>query len=142
MDHTSLPPTLVKAYTATNYRIQDGAVAFDLRVGRYSAPLAELLANHASAGATFITADNPFSRPTSAVENRTRSAALLRALQSISSTVFRGQGVGDDESWPPEQSFLALGLDQAAACRLGREFEQNAIVWAGLSYTPELVLLR
>jgi hypothetical protein len=37
-------------------------------------------------------------------------------------------GVGDDGSWPAEQSLLVLGIDKAEAVALGRAFEQFAVV--------------
>jgi hypothetical protein len=35
-----------------------------------------------------------------------------------------------------------LGVTRRAAQALGRQFEQNAIVWAGAAAVPELILLR
>jgi hypothetical protein len=35
-----------------------------------------------------------------------------------------------------------LGLDLDTSCALGREFHQNAIVWAGEDAVPSLILLR
>jgi len=34
------------------------------------------------------------------------------------------------------------GLARAAAQELGRQFQQNAIIWAGADAVPELILLR
>ena len=53
------------------------------------------------------------------------------------------EGIGIDPSgeWPAEKSFLALGLDLETSRALGREFGQNAIVWAGADAIPRLILL-
>ena len=56
--------------------------------------------------------------------------------------VFAGAGRDLAGTWPEESSFVVLGLDLDAARALGREFSQNAIVWAGNDAVPRLVLLR
>ncbi|MBP59503.1 MAG: hypothetical protein CMF07_11005, partial [Idiomarina sp.] len=33
------------------------------------------------------------------------------------------------QQWPPEASFMILGLSQETAIDLAREYQQNALVW-------------
>lgn len=44
--------------------------------------------------------------------------------------------------WPTEKSFFVLGLDLNTSKSLGRQFNQNAIVWIGSNAIPQLILLR
>ncbi len=45
--------------------------------------------------------------------------------------------VGDGEA-----SFLILDIDKNTASDIGKQFEQNAIVWCTSDAVPELILLR
>ncbi len=55
--------------------------------------------------------------------------------------IIEGMGIDPSGKWPAEKSFLALGLDLETSRALGREFGQNAIVWAGADAIPRLILL-
>lgn len=46
------------------------------------------------------------------------------------------------EIWPAEKSFFVLSLDLNASKSLGRQFNQNAIVWISNDAIPRLILLR
>ncbi len=54
--------------------------------------------------------------------------ALLAEVRQRGLTVHPGLGSGDAGDWPPEESLLVLGLDEAAAVALGHRFGQRAIV--------------
>lgn len=56
--------------------------------------------------------------------------------------IIKGESHDPSGAWPEEKSFLALGLDLETSQVLGREFGQNAIVWAGADAIPRLILLR
>lgn len=133
---------LVQAYGNTSYHVHRSTGSFTMRAGEYSAGLAALMEEHGARCAAFLTGDNPFSAHASACENRLARSRLYEALTRLGMAVFEGTGQGDDLSWPPEQSYLALGLDRTAASDLGRQFLQNAILWSGADATPQLVLLR
>lgn len=138
---SAIEPWLQQAYRETHYMVF-GPRPFTLRIGE---PSPELLAEHrahALRGSAFVTACNPFSRSLSDEENRARQATLLADMQSRGLRCIEGHGQHPSNDWPPEPSFLVLGLDRAAACELGRQWEQNAIVWAGPKAIPELILLR
>ena len=55
---------------------------------------------------------------------------------------FKGLGKPACGNWGAEDSFLVLGMDQAASMKLGRHFEQNAIVFSEYDAIPKLLLLR
>jgi hypothetical protein len=44
--------------------------------------------------------------------------------------------------WPAEKSFFVPELDLNTARALGRQFNQNAMVWIGNDAIPRLILLR
>lgn len=76
--------------------------------------------------------------------NQEASAHLFGRLHSLMGPgrIIEGEGLDSSGKWPAEKSFLALGLDLETSSALGREFGQNAIVWAGVDAIPRLILLR
>ncbi len=140
-----MPSPLIAAYLATTYAYTgpDG-VEVRLRVGEANTSLGALMAARAVAGAAFITAFNPRSRPAAPAVNEAAQARLRAALETAGAEVFegegRGDGGGDGADWPPEPSFLALGLSFAEAGRLAVAFEQTAILYMGADAVPRLCL--
>lgn len=142
MSQSSVPSVLVEAYRATNYHVFLDGKPFVLRVGQHSEALDSLYHDTQTRTAVFITAENPFSLTMSPAENGASQKRLAQKLSSLTEHIFEGTGQGDDETWPPEASFLALGVNREQACTLGRQFGQNAIVWVDADAEPELILLR
>lgn len=142
MKETQLPDALVAAYHATDYRVALPEGSFALRIGERSQPFARLLEALSHREAVFITAENPCSESASQAENAAAMAALRHDLESAGATIFEGYGQGQDTDWPPEASFLALGISCREGSALGRRYRQNAFVWIGGGAIPELVLLR
>jgi hypothetical protein len=139
---TALPPDLVGAYLSTNYQAQIPSGLCSLRVGSPSQTLLELYKECAIQSAAFITAQNPLGRSLTDAENRVRVNALLADAKGLGLPFFEGEGVGADDSWPPERSLLLLGLSFEQAVHLGRHHDQNAIVWVDKDAVPKLVILR
>jgi hypothetical protein len=136
-----IDPHTVRAYLETAFHVH-GEPGFTLRVGESSA---ELLAAHVRQGvdcSAYLTAWNPFSRPTDDAANAARQAELLDALSRLGLVCLPGLGRHPSNDWPGEDSVLALGLGLDAAKALGVRFEQNAIVWSGADAVPQLILLR
>ena len=73
---------------------------------------------------------------------RKRQEALLAELSRRKLVALRGIGQHPTNAWPGEPSFLVPGVTRRDAQALGRQFEQNAIVWSGRDALPELILLR
>jgi hypothetical protein len=114
-------------------------------VDQYSEPLSQLFNASGHRCAAFLTACNPFGVRQDPESNRAACAALRNRLNeyiSPSDRVIQGAGCDPSGGWPPEESFLVLGLDLEAARVLGREFRQNAILWASPDAIPRLILLR
>lgn len=127
---------LLEAYCSSDYEVQ-GNPAFILRIGQPSPALDRLLEASGASGAAFLTAANPRSVPRPAQENR---AALEKLEKSLKYPFRRGEGRARDATWR-EPSLLVIGIPRAEACALGRQYGQNAIVYADKGRVPELVVL-
>ena len=142
MSDTLVPEALVDAYRQTRFNVFAEPEGFSLRIGQHSPELTALLADRGASFAAFITAENPASIPTSVDENAQRQLTLRAELEAIDALVIPGEGQGTDPAWPPEASWLAVGITRDQACSLGTAHGQNAIVCIGADAVPQLVLLR
>ena len=138
---TAIDPQTVQAYKETDYRI-DGPMPFVMRIGTECRPLRDLLEKSKADCACFITACNPFSEDVGDLANAERQEKLATALRLRSLAFREGVGRHPDGHCPAEPSFLVIGLSLEAAKTLGRECDQNAIVWSGADAVPQLILLR
>lgn len=148
MAQSEISRDLIAAYRATEYQVTVGT-GFDsgaiiLRIDEYSGPLSRLLTALSHRCATFITACNPFSMLQSHEKNLAACAHLRDRLEHLVQTgrIFEGASHDPSGAWPVEKSFLVLGLDLETSQALGKEFGQNAIVWADSDAIPRLVLLQ
>ena len=138
---TELPKGLISAYRATDYVVfADPEIR--LHINKHSPQLSKLLSERGCSAAAFITAFNPFGEQLSGTKNQQANDRLEVHLKKLELIYFEGEGRGSEGDWPPEPSFLVLGIHREEASNLGRIFQQNAIVWAGAGANPELILLR
>ena len=93
-------------------------------------------------GCAFITACNPHSQQISVAENEERLTALEAELKSRGLHFVPGVAVDPYGEWPDKPSFLVFGLSLEPAKALASRHGQNAILWCGASFIPELILLR
>lgn len=122
-------PALDAAYRATAYEVDVPAGArIVIRIGRHAPALDALLAASGANAWAFITAENPRSTPLDRAANAARRARLEAVLAARGLRFLRGTGRGDDPGWPPEESLLVLGIGEADAVALARQFDQHAIV--------------
>ena len=142
MSVSEVPAELIEAYKRTQYlvRTKDGAIA--LRVGQPSKEMADLIHAAQAGGGAFITAENPFSQPLTADENKARQGCLREDLAGLGAVVIDGAGQGEDPAWPAEASYAAIGISRDQARELGIKYQQNAIVWIDAFGTAEVLLLR
>lgn len=141
MQPSRIPEALITAYRATACTSRVNNADKVLKIDEPSKWLADLYELYAASAALFITADNPFSEPLSAEGNSAAHEQLRRHLLAETDKLFEGWGIGTDPDWPPERSFLALGISLETARTLGKQFHQNAVVWAGADAVPQLILL-
>jgi hypothetical protein len=138
---SGLDPALLTAYRETDFRVT-GPVAFTLRVGTVSAGLAALHRQLGVTSSAFVTACNPFSAALTDDENAARLEALRTELRRRQLPFLEGEGQHPGNAWPAEASVLVLGVSRGEAGELGRQFEQNAVVWVGPDAIPQLLVLR
>lgn len=138
---TPLDRALIQRYEETLYRVRDGGAEFTLELGRPCEPLARLYRERRKATAAFISAFNPYSQATDPALNAAANERLRADLESAGCEVLEALGSNPEGTWE-EASFLALGLGREAAMALGRQYRQNAIVFAEADAVPELLLLR
>jgi hypothetical protein len=136
-----IAPATVLAYRQTHYRVFGGIPAV-LHIGVRCAPLLRLYQLHHTDCAAFVTACNPLGTRLDAAGNAQRQAALAQEIARKGRAACEGFGEHPSGEWPAESSFLVLGVARSAAQALGRQFEQNAIVWVAADAIPELILLR
>lgn len=127
------PPTidrgLLTAYFRTVYRV-DEPPGFAFFPGAPVQPEAgEWLGRHKITNWAFLTAWNPRSIPLSPLENEHRNEQLALRILSGGWKYYSGIGIGADAGWTPERSFWIVNIPAEAAIRLGRAFDQNALVW-------------
>ena len=134
-----IDPLTIKAYLETEYIVSGVSV---LRLGIANDELLNFYKKFKVDQAAFITAYNPFSQFTEAAINAARQAELAKELNQRSLSFFEGAGRPPTGGWPAEPSYFVLGLSRETAKKLGKKYNQNAIVWCGTDAVPELVLLR
>jgi hypothetical protein len=133
---------LLAAYRRTRFCADTAQGRLVIRVGETCAELDALLRATGCARWAYITAFNPGSFRLSDDENEAQQRELESALRQLGHPMFRGEGIGDDGTWAPEPSFLALCIEREAAVGLGRRFGQLAILCGDLDGSAELVLCK
>ncbi len=139
--HSDIDAELIQAYRETDYRVHD-ATPFTLRVDDPSVALAAAHKRHRAAISAFITACNPASVCVDDATNQQLHADLGKALARRSLLHLEGIGQHPSNQWPGESGYLVFGLALESAKTLGRDLNQNAIVWSGADAVPRLILLR
>lgn len=142
MSRTEISREKILAYSEAIYRAGTGPSAFVLRIGTFSPELERcFLANRVSC-ALFITAFNPLGIIADDESNESSHAHLGDELRAHRVKCIEGEGADPAGLWPPEKSYLALGVNAAVARELGLCFKQDAVVWADKDAIPQLLLLR
>lgn len=127
---------LLKAYLETDFIVYEPKIV--IKVGKPNEYLDQLLIRNNCQSWTYITAWNPYSQMTELSVNDQSSLELRSDLTGY--IVYEGEGVGTDSNWPPEKSFLVLGIDRDSAILLGKKYKQNAIVFGTIQTNAELIL--
>lgn len=143
MGNSSLPnqelrmnDSLVKAYQQAIYSVDGTDGTFELRVGERSSSLILLLSQAQVESWAYITAENPGSELLTAEQNMQRTQSLESQLKKEGYHYLRGEGRSPENSWPPEKSFLILGISETEAVQLAQAFGQKALLIGGISGVP------
>jgi hypothetical protein len=142
LKQSAIPAKLIQCYVAAHYQVRIGPDTLTLHIDQHCEPLSKPMQEYGTQCALYITAYNPHSQSQPIETNLTASKQLCDLLSSHSSHIFAGKSLDPAGKWPAEPSFLALGIDLATSKALGRQFDQNAIVWIDFDAIPRLVLLR
>jgi Protein of unknown function (DUF3293) len=135
-----------QAYQQAIYEVYNGNGQETIRVqiGEHCLPLShitmglatcKLVARHSWA---IITAANPYSQILAELENQQRHHQLRSHLAELQLSWLEALGRDQTGIWTPEQSFCILGIGRLEAIAIGRQFEQNAIVYGELYQPAEL----
>lgn len=139
---TIIPAGKIAAYAATDYRVGFGVDAFVLRIGQFSGALRSHCDVTGYRCSTFITAFNPLGQAQSDQANEIAHRRLGEHLRALTTDLIEGEGADPAGTWPPEKSYFALGIGLHQARRLGRLYKQDAVIWIGADWVPQLILLR
>ena len=142
MSDTMILDDKILAYKKTNYIVLSEIAEFTFNVDQYSPQLDELHASKEVRSSAFITAFNPYGTARDEVSNLDANQSLLARIKHLGYQVIEGVGADKEGLWPPEPSFMVLGIDKQTAELLGNEYHQDAIIWIGSDAIPRLVLLR
>lgn len=114
--------------------------SIELSIGQRSIPLDQLLTKYQQSKACFITACNPWGKVQAEGFNHEKMTELEKDLLKTKLPYFHGFGSNSEGTWG-EESFLIIGIDKQDASQLGRQYEQNAIIWIVKEQVPELIWL-
>lgn len=140
MADTALPEPLLRAYQATQYRIDN--CDWYLQLGETQPALAPWYQRHAVQCATYLTACNPLGELLPDRLNERRMVQLRQALQRAGWAWLDGHGHDPEGHWPAEDSVLVWGMTESTARAWGQQWNQNAVVHCGSDMVPKLLLLR
>ena len=130
------------AYRATRYHVCDSPLgAFVILCGEPSPELATLLAAEPVGQWAFVTAENPGSVRLDRRANAERMRQLRAAVEALGFRHYPGRGEGIGGDWPAEESLLIVGVPEAEAVALGRQFGQLAILTGSRHEPARLVWL-
>lgn len=129
---------IIDAYKNTKYKVFEPTITIE--IGKFNKDLNNLILNHNSNEWAFITAYNPYSKVLTNDENKIRHYELKELTENY--VTFEGHGVGEDPTWEPELSLFIIGISKVEASKIGKKFEQNAIVYGELNNSPELIILN
>jgi hypothetical protein len=116
------------AYLNTVYAVQDGARLIKFKVGSHKAALDALLKRHRAKDWAHISAGNPGLETLSAAGNRRRMKRLENTARERGYATLPGDGRDDRQRRPAEDTLFVIGIPEAKARQLAREFGQWAIV--------------
>lgn len=130
------------AFRATAYVVRPhpliGGVKHVLRVDAAHPALDAALTAHGLGSWAFITAWNPRANPRPLHTNERLQRALHVLLEARGQPFVSAIGVADDRSWFEESVFVP-GLSRDEALRIGRLFDQEAVVWSRVNGNAELL---
>jgi hypothetical protein len=134
-----ISPELIEAYRRTEYKVLiDGEPRHIMRVDEPSGFLLNVLRIHNVTQSAFLTAWNPHSQPLEQKVNAQRMEQLRNEIGEHW-VCYDGLGADPEGHWPPEPSFLLLGISLSDALGLAQKYGQNAILYSDLRLDSEAI---
>lgn len=87
----------------------------------------------------FITGFNPQSISHCTEENNSFNENLFNDLNKYK--IFEGEGGDNESEWEPEKSFLVLGINKNELIKLGKEYDQKAVIYGEIGKKAELLFI-
>lgn len=128
---------LITAYHKTNFNVYEPKLT--IKINEKNHELDSILKKENATEWAYITAYNPMSNSRTEQENIIANESLFNDIKDFKT--FKGEGIGEDLRWKPEESFLIIGISENKARELGRKYVQKAIVSGTLGQTAKLLIL-
>ncbi len=138
----TLPPALLAAWHATEYRVTVGDTELVMHIDQPCRRLAALLHEARVGCAAWITADNPGSTVQGEADNATARIKLRQAVEQTGWPWLAARSVDPSCQHPDERALFILGITPGEACKLGRRFGQDGIVLVAADGVPRLLILH
>lgn len=132
--------TLEEAYRRTRYVVRLDAGELEMSIDVVDPAADERLRREAGCrrGWALVTPCNPRSQGLSGEENARRLEAMRQELTASGQRFVAAVHRDPSGAWPEEESFFLIDPAGDLALRLGRAYEQNAVVIGTLGGAPRL----
>ena len=121
---------LEQHYLDTLYFVFLAGKQYGMKIGEDNLPVInQLFDNENVTSAAILTAWNPRSQAIDFQQNKIRNNDLYHFLNEKKYLFFEALGKGKDPTWPAEEGYIILGLNNEETERLAVHYEQNAYVW-------------
>ncbi len=144
----SIDPTILRknqlqyAYLQTCYSVEIPGAAIDVCPIKQNLQFRMFLNEQKINCWAIITPDNPYSNQLSDSENESRRTKLRSELEARGFKYWLSNGRDPNEKWKPEIGFFIANVDFESAKNLGRDFNQNAIVFGTSTAEAEVIWLN
>jgi hypothetical protein len=128
-----------RAYLEATYAVDTRIGIVNFKIGAKKDSVDKLLTRYAATSWAHVTACNPGLATRSPADNDSANQKLADTLRHRRYTVLAGDGHDDSGRWPTEPAWFVVGIDEADARRLAREFGQWAIVTGRIREAARLV---
>tara|TARA_B100000963_G_C22550640_1_gene636608 strand:+ start:812 stop:1237 length:426 start_codon:yes stop_codon:yes gene_type:complete len=135
---TKIENSLIEAYENTNYYIYHDTEII-INIAKKNIDLINLFKDKNLISASIITAYNPFSKIMTEEQNLSAQLQLKKMIEDSNLSYLDAIGQDIKKEWPGEPSFFIENISKENAIKLGRKFNQNAIVWVDKNLVPELI---
>ena len=135
---TKIENSLIEAYENTNYYIYHDT-EITINIAKKNIDLINLFKDKNLISASIITAYNTFSKIMTEEQNLSAQLQLKKMIEDSNLSYLDAIGQDIKKEWLGEPSFFIENISKENAIKLGKKFNQNAIVWVDKNLIPELI---